>query len=355
MRMPTIDSRRVFMGLAGVLTLILIALVIYLIWFVPPNGALNRQAPEVRAGLEPVLTIEGPGAGDRPMFARPLGAAFGPDGRIYVSDSDNNRICVFDPEGAFLFEFGGTGILKPAPGVKSTWEDGLFNFPVGIDVDEHGDVYVADLHNNQIQVFDAEGTFLRAFPDPLERLGKGSSGQGGTGLAVTDIAVVGNRVYATDSFQIVVFDTQGELLAQFGKPGTAPGDLSYPNGIDVAVNGTLYVADSDNNRIQSLTPTGGPVWALGERVSELQTEVDNAFGLPRGITVLDDGSLLVVDAFEFVLKHVTAEGKLREVLGERGVEPAQFNFPNSVDDLGDLLVVADKENDRVQVLRMVEE
>jgi hypothetical protein len=115
------------------------------------------------------------------------------------------------------------------------------------------------------------------------------------------------------------------------------------------------VADSGNNRVQALTPVGVPVWALGERVSELQADVDNAFGLPRGITMLDDGSLMVVDAFEFMLKHVSADGRMMEELGERGVEPAQFNFPNSVDDLGDLLVVADKENDRVQVLRIVPE
>lgn len=343
------------MGLAGLLTLVLVALAIYLIWFVPPNGALTREVSDTRAGLEPVLTIEGPGVGDAPMFSRPLGAAFGPDGRIYVSDSGNNRICVFDSTGAFLFEFGGRGILKPAPGIKPTWKAGRFNFPVGIDVDQNGDVYVADFHNDQIQVFDAEGTFLRAFPEAGKPLGKGSSGKGGSGIAVTDIAVADGKVYVTDSFQIAVFDTEGVLLTQFGKPGAAPGDFAYPNGIAVGTDGTLYVADSDNNRIQALTSAGTFVWALGEHVSDLQVEVDNAFGLPRDVTVLDDGSLIVVDAFEFALKHVSETGKLREVLGERGVEPAQFNFPNSVDDLGDLLVVADKENDRVQVLRIVEE
>lgn len=352
--MQPMDSRRIFTGLAGVLALVLIALVIYLVWYVPPNGALSGEAARTRAGIEPVLTIEGPGTGDSPMFSRPLGAAFGPDGRIYVADSGNNRICVFDPTGAFLFEFGGKGVLKPAPGIKPTWKAGLFNFPVGITADELGNVYVADLHNAQIQVFDAEGNFLRAFPDPLKPLGKGSSGQGGTGIAVTDIAVADGKVYATDSFQILVFDTQGVLLSQFGKPGTAPRDLAYPNGIDVGDDGVLYVADSDNNRVQALTSSGDSLWVLGEHVSELQAEVDNAFGLPRGITVLDDGSLIVVDAFEFALKSVSRSGELQEVLGERGFEPAQFNFPNSVDDLGDLLVIADKENDRVQVVRLVE-
>ena len=346
-----ISARQAFLTLALVLAIALIALIAYLVLLAGPTG-LVTSGGRVKAGVKPVLTIEGPGTGELPRFDRPMGAAFAPDGKIYVADSGNDRICVFDEDGVFLRAFGGHGIAKPLPGAKATWTPGTFNFPIGLDVDAGGSLYVADFRNDQIQVFDSTGKFLRRFPDPTQVVGKGGSGQEGTGIAVTDVAVRGDKVYATDEYQVFIFSTEGELLGQFGKPGKAPGDLDRPNGIDVAENGTIYIADSNNNRIQALSPTGEPVWVTGARVSELGKETDNPFALPRSVTVLNDDSLMVVDAFAFALIEVDAAGNIGSTWGERGVEPGQFNFPNSVDDVDDLLVVSDKENDRVQVLKL---
>jgi len=346
-----ISARQAFLMLALVLALALVALIVYLVLLAGPNGLVTLGG-EVKAGIEPMLTIEGPGTGDLPRFDRPLGAAFAPDGTIYVADTGNDRICVFDEDGTFLREFGGHGIAKPLPGAEATWEPGTFNFPAGLDVDAGGNLYVADFRNDQIQVFDSTGKYLRRFPDPTAVVGKGSSGQEGTGIAVTDVAVRGDKVYATDEFQIFVFSVEGELLSQFGRPGTEPGEMDRPNGVDVAENGTVYISDSNNNRVQALSPTGESVWVAGERTPGLRKESDNPFVLPRGLTVLNDESLVVVDAFAFGLTEVGVDGVVGATWGERGVEPGEFNFPNSVDDLDDLLVVADKENDRVQVLRL---
>ncbi|MBU4555735.1 MAG: hypothetical protein KJ747_02550 [Actinobacteria bacterium] len=346
-----LTARQAFLMLALVLAVALIALLAYVLLLSGPN-ALVRFGGQVRAGVEPVLTIDGPGTGEQPRFDRPMGAALGPDGTIYVADTGNDRICVFDRDGVFVREFGGHGIAKPLAGVKATWKPGTFNYPVGLDVDPAGNLYVADFRNDQIQVYDSQGVFLRRFPDPALVVGKGASGQEGTGIAVTDVAVRDGRVYATDTYQILVFSITGELLEQFGRPGTRPGNLERPNGVDVGENGTVYVADSNNNRIQALSPTGEPLWATGARVSELNKESKNPFALPRGVTVLNDDSLVVVDAFAFALIQVGPDGKIGSTWGERGVEPGQFNFPNSIDDLDDILVVSDKENDRVQVLRL---
>ena len=63
-----------------------------------PGGLLLRGGA-TRAGIEPVFSIVGPGKGAAPYFKRPMGAAFGLDGRIYVSDTGNNRVCVFNRDG----------------------------------------------------------------------------------------------------------------------------------------------------------------------------------------------------------------------------------------------------------------
>lgn len=337
---------------ALLLAVALVALLIYIFFFAGGRGLVSVGG-DVKAGVKPLLTIDGPGTGEHPRFDRPMGAAFSPDGSIYVADTGNDRICVFDEDGRFLREFGGHGIAKPLPGARVTWKPGTFNFPIGLDLDAAGNLYVADFRNDQIQVYDPKGVFLRRFPDPTQRVGKGGSGQEGTGIAVTDVAVRGEKVYATDEYQVFVFSVEGELLEQFGKPGVAPGDLDRPNGIDVAENGTIYVADSNNNRVQAFSPTGESVWVAGARVSDLDKESKNPFVLPRGVTLLEDGSLIVADAFSFALIELGPDGAVGSTWGERGVAPGQFNFPNSVDDRGDRLIVADKENDRVQVLRLV--
>jgi tripartite motif-containing protein 71 len=342
-----LTSVRMFKLLAVALFIVLIALVVILLLYLARTGGFVTQGGETVAGLIPVLVIEGPGRGETPEFRRPMGAAFGRNGRIYVSDTENNRVAVFSSGGRFLFDFGGFGLTKPLPGYEATWEEGLMNSPLGMEVDDNGDVYVADFRNDQIQVFDSQGEFLRRFPDPTQVVGRGASGQDGTGIAVTDVGLWGDLVYALDSYQVVVFTKDGEFVRQFGRPGTGPGELDRPNGIAVMPDSTVLVADSNNGRIQAFTLDGVFMWQTGTLGG---TEYE--FGLPRGVATLGDGTIAVVDAFEFAVVLLEPDGAVIGDYGSRGVAPAQLNFPNGLDAEGDLLLVADKENDRVQVLRV---
>jgi len=343
-------SRQLFSILALVLAVVLMALVAYIVFMV--DAGTDDLAPAPQKGIVPVLTIDGPGIGGNPDFSNPQGVAFAPDGTIYVADTGNNRVCVFDESGRFLFEFGGFGVAKPAPGVMATWKPGLMNMPTGIDVDENGEVYVADFKNDQIQVFDSDGKFLRRFPDPLMRVGRGGSGFGGTGISVTGVEVMDGLVYATDAYQVVVFTTEGELVRQFGRPGTEWGELDRPNGLGVTRDGVVVVADSNNNRVQALTNDGTPQWVTGKPVVELGERVDNEFGLPRDVTITRDGSILVIDTFEFEIVELDRTGNVINRFGERGINPGQFNFPDAIDALGERVLVADRGNNRVQVVEI---
>jgi len=334
----------------ALLTIVLVALLIYAIWFLGRPEQLT-QLP-ARGRLQPVWLVHGPARGTSPAFDRPMGVAVGISNRIYVTDSGNNRVCVFDASGRYLFEFGGFGIAKPAAGVSATYDAGELNFPVGIDTDEDGNVYVASLRNDSIEVYDPYGEPTRRFPDPSAVTGKGGSGQEGLGIAVTDVAVHENRVYATDSYQILVFSLTGQLVDQWGMPGSEPTGLDHPNGIAVADDGTVYVSDSNHQRVTAFTPDGDVLWHVGE-IGEDSPD-DREVDLPRGLTVMPDGSILVVDSFAFELIRISSDGQRVDSYGERGIEPAQVNFPNDVETLNDLLVVADKENGRVQVVRIVD-
>ena len=347
-----VSPRTAFVGLAIVLALVLIAFIVYLLWFLGRPEVLTG-AP-ARQGVQPIWQVFGPGEGAAPLFDRPMGVAIGSQNRIYVTDAGNSRVCVFDSQGRFLFEFGSFGVAKPAAGAMATYQPGSLNYPVGIDTDDQGNVYVASLYNDSIEVFDAEGTPLRRFPDPLQVTGRGGSGVGGRGIAVTDVAVSGDRLYATDSYQVVVFSLEGEVLDQWGRPGLEPGNLDRPNGIAVSADGSVvYVSDSNHNRVTAFTPEGEVIWQVGEISGGIEDKQEREIELPRGLTVAADGSVLVTDAFSFELIRISANGEIIGRYGERGMEPGQFNFANDVEVLRGFAVIADKGAGRVQMVRLV--
>lgn len=347
-----VTPRQTFVGLAVILGVVLMLLIAYLLWLLTPGG-ITQRGGTAQAGIQPVFEMYGPGSGKLPKFANPMGAAWGLGDRIYVADTKNSRVVVFDHNGRYLFQFGGFGIAKPLRGAAVTWKPGLLDYPTGIATDpDNGDVYVADFYNDSISVFDSKGAFLRRFPDPYKPTGKGSSGAGGTGIAATALTIAQGKVYATDAYQVFVFDKSGKVLEQFGMPGGASADLDHPNGIAVDGNGHIYVADSNHNRVTAFSPQGSVLWTVGKRVSQLQAKTNNPFVLPRGLTVMRDGSLLVADPLGQQLVMVGQTGKIVGTFGLRGSDPGQLNFPNDVDAKKDLILIADRENNRVQVVRL---
>lgn len=347
-----LTPRQTFILIASVLAVILLALLLYLLWLSMPAD-FTKEGGDAEAGIVPELTIYGPGVGDKPEFAKPMGAAWNRSGnRIYVADTQNNRVVVFNDRGRYVSQFGGFGIAKPLQGAKRTWDPGELNYPTDVAVDENDDVFVADFYNDSISVFDSKGEFLRRFPDPNKMVGKGSSGQEGGGIAVTAVAVQDGKVYATDEFQVFVFDTDGKLLRQFGKPGQARGDLDRPGGISVDSRGRIYVSDSNHNRVTAFSPQGEVLWVTGEPLSDLRKKTDNPFVLPRGMTILRDGSILVADPLGQQLVKVDELGAVIAEYGARGVSEGEVNFPNDVSSRNDRILIADRENNRVQVVRL---
>ena len=93
-----------------------------------------------------------PGSGRSTIFFGPRAIAIDKQGRLFVTDTGNKRVQVFDGEGNFIAQFG-----------KSGSGEGEFNEPVGISFDQAGNIYVADTWNQRIQVFDSSFKFVRAW------------------------------------------------------------------------------------------------------------------------------------------------------------------------------------------------
>lgn len=176
----------------------------------------------------------------------PHGMDIGPDGLLYIADTGNHRIIVFDQAGAFVRSFGAQG-LAPA--------EGVFNEPWDVAVAPDGTVYVADTWNHRIVSFTAEGEPIAAWGAPSETEAQDVT----TFWGPRGITVDGEgHVYLADTGnkRILVFDAQGTFLRQIGTGGLQPGELDEPVGLAIGPDGMLYVADTWNQRVQVFSPEG---------------------------------------------------------------------------------------------------
>jgi sugar lactone lactonase YvrE len=170
------------------------------------------------------------------QLSGPEDVAIDAKGNIWVSDTWNGRLEEFNEAGAFVRVAGNT----PGP-------FGQLAEPTGIDIGANGNIYVADWTINRISVFNETGEAIDVF---------GSEGAGDGALNRPDaIALDGQGgiwVGDSDNSRLEEFNEAGEYVAQIGSPGSGPGQFSflYPMGIETGSNGSIWVTDTRNNRVQ---------------------------------------------------------------------------------------------------------
>ena len=267
---------------------------------VAPSGhvyvadTLNQQVQQFTAAGTFVRRWGGNGPGEG-QFKFPYGIGVGSAGDVYVADTYNDRVQQFTAAGAFVRSWGGPGTA-----------DGRFNEPEALAVGPSGDVYVADTDNKRIQQFTADGTFVRKWSlsgtcdgslgvpkdiaisasgdvlvadsvcDRVQRFTAAGAfvatmatdADRPTGLAV-DAA---GRITVVDrSSHVRQYAPDGALLTAWGPvEGSAPGEFDTPGGVAISPSGTLFVADTENDRMQSF---GSRPAALSVTVSADETDV----------------------------------------------------------------------------------
>jgi DNA-binding beta-propeller fold protein YncE len=139
--------------------------------------------------------------------------------------------------------------------ILNSWGANLFIMPHGLTVDRANNVWVTDVALHQIFKFSHEGKLLM-------KLGVAKTpGNDSTHFNLpTDIAVANDgSFYVSDGYgnsRVVKFSKEGKYIFEWGKKGNKPGEFNTPHGIDLDLQGNVYVADRDNNRIQKFDSNG---------------------------------------------------------------------------------------------------
>ena len=167
--------------------------------------------------------------GNKPrQFNYPNGIRLSKDGEIYVCDSRNHRVQVFDQDLKLLRVIGSQGTA-----------DGCFGIPDDLDFDEAGNIYVVEEDNHRVQVLTPQGQHIRY-------IGGYGNGKGELDNPMS-AAVYQNMIYITDNNnkRISVFTTMGEFITTFGE-----GILTYPECIAIDDNGHIFVTDNKTHVVK---------------------------------------------------------------------------------------------------------
>jgi uncharacterized protein (TIGR03437 family) len=279
---------------------------------IPSAGAVTTIAG---SGNSPYFGGDGGPATSAQLYS-PSGIVVDSTGNWYIADTSNNRVRMVTPAGVistiagtgdtaqlsapralaidsannlYIADTGNNAVRRLAPGGTLTALDTQLNNPVSVAVDSQGSVYIADSGNNRIVQVTAAGTAstFAQINGPLA-LAVGASGNllvadasqlwqvasdGTPSSLITGLTSPGGMAFTPDG-TLVIADTGANVIRQLSTSGVLTaiagtgtagfaGDgspalaaqLNTPAGIGIGANGTILIADSDNNRIRSLTPS----------------------------------------------------------------------------------------------------
>lgn len=193
-------------------------------------------------GEHPVIAFDRDGtllhSWGKGLFTRPHGITIAPDDSLFLTDDLGHTVRKFTPDGRLLMTLGTQGQPSDTGSTSIDFRTirraaGPFNYPTNVAISPHGDLYISDGYGNA-------------------------------------------RVHH--------FTADGKLLHSWGAPGSGPGQFHVPHGIAIGGDGTVYVADRENSRIQLFSPDGVYLreWANLARPSQLVIKGDRFYVVELG-------------------------------------------------------------------------
>jgi len=299
------------------------------------------------------------------MAVNTLGAdtpnAVGPSARIYVLDTGNHRVQVFNAKGVYRRQFTQsldlpTGIAVKAGNVyvkdgnencevdrfgiegkyilqfgmcaNGTIGPGIFDNTGALATTAAGNVWITSPDFYYMQEFSKSGKFLRIVC--MANVGVENCPPA-TSFDVQPFGITldakGN-IYVTNvypfsgGFNVVKFNGHGKYLATIGSAGNGDGQFNDPEGIAIDSDGNIYVADSGNNRVEKFNEDGVYQSQFGSAGSG-----DGQFNSPVGIAFSADGQIYVTDVGNSRVEEFDGKGSYRGQFGSYGQGNGEFSNP----------------------------
>jgi len=277
------------------------------------------------------------GAATSALLDSPAGVALDSSGNIYIADTHNNRIREVLASTGVISTIAGTGV-NGFSGDGAAATAATLSYPTAVAVDTAGNVYIADTNNHRIRKI--IGTTISTVA------GNGDQAyEGDNVLATTTGLDTPNGVAVDASFNIYIGDTHNQrvrlvtaatgFITTFAGTGvktyTADGGaatgaaLARPRGVAVSPNGTILIADSDNDRVR--TVTGGTInTAVGNGTQGFAGDTGLAtaatIDTPRAVAATAGNNVVVSDTSNQRVREVDGNGDLITIagLGATGTE-----------------------------------
>ena len=248
---------------------------------------LGKDPSSANVCTEATGCQRGSPGGGAAALSSPTGIGIDSAGTIYVTDSGNHFVDAYSPAGAYIRSYGkevssggGSGNTDDENEQNNSGREkaGAMNRPYDVAINSAGQVAVSDLSNHRVDVFAADGTFLRAFGKEV--------------APASDVCTIAG--------------------CQKGKESGLAGALPSPSAIAVSASGNLYVADTANNRINEFSFDGAFIRAFGVGVVDgaaafqactaatgckagISSTIPGAVLSPRGVAVDCGGAIYAVE------------------------------------------------------------
>ncbi len=259
------------------------------------------------------------GQGTSARFQGPIGLALDDAGNVYVADSDNHLIRKISPTGMVTTLAGKAVVPGYADG---TGPDARFDDPTNVAVDHDGNVYVSDNHNQVVRKISPAGivtTFAGLAGQAGNADGQGALARfdGPRGIAVDRAGNVYVAAQTSSTIRKITPDGWVTTLAgQPGKTGGADGPgasatFNVPRSLTVDAAGNVLVADTDNNTIRKITPEGivSTLAGLAGQAGAVDGQGPSArFKGPRGVAVDGEGNIYVADSDNDAIRLISPTG-----------------------------------------------
>jgi sugar lactone lactonase YvrE len=308
------------------------------------------------------------------VFFNPHGLAFDSAGNLYVSDTDNQRVRKIDIYNIFTVAGNGT---QGSGGDTLAATSAELNNPNGVAVDSGGNLYITQEGDNRIRRVDAAGGTITTAAGG----GEGAfSGDGGAATSASFSFVEGvaldnaGNIYLSDAGNHRIRKISGGTVTTIAGDGTAntSGDggpatsaqMHTPQGLVVDIDGNIYFADEDGQRVRKITASTGIITTFagdgnGGHGGDLGLATSAQLDEPKDVALAKNRDLYICELGQGYVRKVNASGFITTVAGNGTHGPindggdaksASLCEPHSiaVNPVDDTLYIADTYNYRIR-------